>query len=134
MKSLITGPSCSGKTTLARSLSGCRLVELDRLRSAAESASRVPLGEDCVLEGIPSGSEEEIRLFLGGMDHILWLEVPFATRLQRMIYRDGPSALGRFLYNEFAWNRFLAPLLEGNRNVRRLSPEESDKCLQQSHR
>ncbi len=118
MKTLITGPSCSGKTTLGRSLTGCRLVELDRLDSAAFLEGN---GGDCILEGIPSGSEEEIRRLLGSMDQILWLQLPFGTRLQRMIDRDGPSALGRFLYNEFAWNRYLVPLLEGNRKVRRIS-------------
>jgi hypothetical protein len=118
LKTLITGPSCSGKTTLGRSLIGCRLVELDRLDGAAFEEGN---GGDCMLEGIPSGSEEEIRRLLASMDQILWLQVPFGMRLHRMIERDGPAALGRFLYNEFAWNRYLAPLLEGNRKVRRLS-------------
>ena len=97
-----------------------RSVLLDRLESVTSSQDWSE--GNCFFEGIPSGSEEEIRLFLEEMDQILWLQVPFGTRLQRMIDRDGPAALGRFLYNEFAWNRYLVPLLEGNRRVRRVSP------------
>lgn len=58
------------------------------------------------------------------MDRVIILATPFGLRLQRMLARDGPGGLGRFLYNEFAWRRFVTCLFEDHPHVAWLEESE----------
>jgi energy-coupling factor transporter ATP-binding protein EcfA2 len=123
LRILVTGPSCSGKTTYCRALAGRRIVELDS-QPSLEGLLSAPEDEALLFEGIPSGSDSEMANFVSRMDLILLLTTSFEARLQRMLARDGPAGLGRFLYNEFAWRSFVAGLFEGNARVWRVSEKE----------
>jgi len=137
LRVLATGPSCSGKTALGRACRGCRLVELDLsptvepwIPAAPESVlapepAPAPAPGRVLFEGIPSGSDAVMAAFIASMDRIVLLDPPFDVRLERMIRRDGPAALGRFLYNEFAWHRYVLPLLADHRELWRVQGSEA---------
>jgi hypothetical protein len=74
--------------------------------------------ESLLFEGIPSGTDRQMTEILARMDLVLILDTPFAVRLRRMTDRDGPESLGRFLFNEFAWHRYLEPLLQAHPKIR----------------
>lgn len=128
MKILVTGPSCSGKTAYVRSLpKNHKLIELDLYESAADVLALAQGSESLLFEGLPSGTDQQMADIVACMDLILVLDAPFAIRFQRMIDRDGPESLGRFLFNEFAWHRYLMPLFEGNPKARFVREEELPK-------
>lgn len=125
MKILVTGPSCSGKTAYVRSLANhSKLVELDLYESAPDVLALARSSESLLFEGLPSGTDRQMAEIVAGMDLILVLDTPFAVRLRRMIDRDGPESLGRFLFNEFAWHRYLVPLLEAHPRARFVREED----------
>ncbi len=125
MKILVTGPSCSGKTAYVRTLAkNHKLVELDLYESAADVVALATSNEPLLFEGLPSGTDQQMAEIVAAMDLILVLDTPFSIRFRRMIDRDGPESLGRFLFNEFAWHRYLVPLLEGQPRARFVREEE----------
>ncbi len=130
LRVLITGPSCAGKTTVGRAQARGAVIHLDQVESVDALLERLDdNAEDCVFEGMPSGSDEGIAVFRDRMDQVMVLDEPFATRLERALERDGPRALGRFLYNEFAWRTYLAGLFATGTNIRHLSAEEASTAL-----
>ena len=63
------------------------------------------------------------------MDLVVQLNVPFEVRLRRMIERDGPEAMGRFLYNEFAWHEYLTGMLAHARRVEVLKVGRTEEAV-----
>jgi uridine kinase len=113
---LITGASCSGKTSFARSLSATRPYQLD-LYDGVEAllpeleTRHTDAEQSVVIEGLLSGSVSASRELIGKCDCVIVLQTPIAIRLLRSLRRDGVSGWARFIRNEFAWSQYCAPLL-----------------------
>ena len=109
----VAGPSCSGKTRLARQWQGVACVHLDKhegpvQRLAAEFKAR---DETAIFEGMLSGRRQDIEALLELMDALIVLDAPLPQRMGRVVRRDGPSSLPRFLRNEFYWHAHNRPIL-----------------------
>lgn len=120
---LLTGPSCAGKTELARCFPAARLVHLDP--DAAGGRLTVPgaAGPDAgvvLYEGMISGADAAVREFMDGMHAVLLLEPPVLVRLARAWKRDGWRSTPRWLRNEWFWWRVCRPLVIRHPNVRRV--------------
>ena len=132
MRLLLTGPSCSGKTTICRANQHGRRIHLDQVGPVDDWIDSLDAHEHVVFEGLPSGSDQGIAAFRDHMDQVIVLAVPFGIRLARMIARDGPEGLGRFLYNEFAWNTYLAASFAASTRVVHLPPEQAHDLVAQA--
>ena len=113
---IVTGPSCSGKTSFARNWSKSRLVQLDTyttLECLAHALADLDVAENqtIILEGVVSGTPSDAIDLIGRADCVIVLKAGFFARLGRAVRRDGPQCLARFLWNEFAWHRYCKPLL-----------------------
>jgi uridine kinase len=114
---LITGASCSGKTSFARNLSAVQPYQLDLYDGVEtllpELETRHPDAEgSVVIEGLLSGSVSASRELIERCDCVIVLQTPITIRLLRSLRRDGISGWIRFIRNEFAWSRYCAPLLK----------------------
>jgi uridine kinase len=123
MKVLLTGPSCAGKTNLAKQLSVAFVLHLDSTNDAKcilepRLGGR---GDNTILyEGMLSGSVSSSKAFLDEMDVVLLLEPAAFTRLMRCWQRDGWQHTLRWLRNEWYWRTFCRPLVVQHRNLLRI--------------
>jgi hypothetical protein len=123
MKILLTGPSCAGKTDLAKQFPADVLIHLDQLHHEQLKLDSRPENYKfsiILYEGIPSGSDSSVKKFLGEMDAVLLLEPAGPVRLLRCWRRDGWRNVLRWLYNEICWRALCRPLVRSHHNVRRI--------------
>jgi adenylate kinase family enzyme len=97
----VIGPSCSGKTTVARELSarlGVPHIELDALHHDANwTEAPAELLQERVraaLDGAPDGWVVDGNYFgklgpfvLDRADTVVWLDIPYATAVRRVLWR-----------------------------------------------
>ena len=107
MRILLTGPSCSGKTCLARQFPAWIVQHLNKEGTAAYPAEGTDDREQVTIyEGISCGTAASVGEFLKRMDIVLVLNAPVLARLRRCLARDGMRGLSRWVYNEFCWRRY----------------------------
>jgi uridine kinase len=122
MRVFLTGPSCAGKTELAKQLPAV-VIHLDQARdeqSMTESGREDHASDLIVYEGIPCGSDSSVKKFLGEIDMVLLLDTAVTVRLLRCWRRDGWQSTFRWLYNEWCWRVICCPLIREHHNIRRI--------------
>ena len=128
MRVFLTGPSCAGKTELARQLPAAVVIHLDEARDGQSMANTWPEEQASglvVYEGIPCGSDASVKKFLREMDTVLVLDTAVTVRLLRCCRRDGWRSIFRWLYNEWCWRVICRPLIREHHDIRRIRPEAS---------
>ncbi len=130
MNILLTGPSCAGKTSLAKQFNAKVTIELDMYTDVCSLPNQHKpckgQNETVVYEGIVCGPDRAVKDFIKSMDAVFIVTANPIVRFLRCTYRDGYLGVPRWLFNELCWWRFCRPLVLQHEQVRMLIWEPAE--------